>query len=46
MDDNTTDLPLAPKKLYVRPQLHELSGADAAGKNPLFFELDGTYGPS
>ncbi len=32
MDDETIDLPLAPKKPYVRPQLHELTGTGADGK--------------
>jgi hypothetical protein len=32
MDDETIDLPLAPKKPYVRPQLHELTGSGADGK--------------
>ncbi len=32
MDDETIDLPPAPKKPYVRPQLHELIGSEADGK--------------
>ena len=39
MDDEKNDLPLAPKKPYVRPQLHELGGADADGKTPFFTEF-------
>jgi hypothetical protein len=47
MDDETIDLPLAPKKPYVRPQLHELAGSDGAGKAigaPT--EIGPLYGPS
>jgi hypothetical protein len=32
MDDEPIDLPPAPKKPYIRPQLHELAGSDGAGK--------------
>jgi len=46
MDDETIKLPLTSKKPYVRPQLHELSGADADGKASLFFEGNAAYGPS
>jgi hypothetical protein len=33
MDDEKIELPPAPKKPYVRPQLHELTGANADGKS-------------
>ena len=47
MDDETIDLPLAPKKPYTRPQLHELTGSRADGKAYAFFiETYGTVGPS
>jgi hypothetical protein len=46
MDDNTTDLPLAPKKPYVRPQLHELGGSQADAKfSPAPTEFI-SFGPS
>ena len=32
MDDKSIDFPLAPKKPYVRPQLHVLTGSEADGK--------------
>jgi len=32
LDDETIELPAAPKKPYVRPQLHELTGSGADGK--------------
>jgi hypothetical protein len=32
MNDETIEFPLAPKKPYVRPQLHELTGSEADGK--------------
>jgi hypothetical protein len=35
MDNETINLPLAPKKPYVRPQLHELTGSEADGKAPM-----------
>ena len=49
MDDEPIKLPLAlaPKKPYVRPQLHELAGSRADGKayfNPL--EVYSGVGPS
>jgi hypothetical protein len=47
MDDNTTELPLAPKQPYVRPQLHELAGSDGAGKIATYpFEVHASYGLS
>ena len=32
MDDEPIKLPPVPKKPYVRPQLHELTGSSADGK--------------
>ena len=32
MENETIDLPLAPKKPYTPPQLHELTGSRANGK--------------
>ena len=46
MADEAIELPPAPKKPYVRPQLHELGGADAAGKVTFFVESLGVSGPS
>lgn len=47
MDDNTTELPLAPKKPYVRPQLHELAGSDSTGKDSFYpREAGPNYAPS
>ncbi len=45
MDDETIDLPLAPKKPYVRPQLHELVGSNSEGKRTLATE-SGLSGPA
>ncbi len=46
MDDETIDFPVAPKKPYVRPQLHELAGSYGAGKiNRAHFETY-SYAPS
>ncbi len=38
MDDEAIDLPLLPKKPYVRPQLHDLAGSGADGKAPYVYE--------
>jgi hypothetical protein len=47
MDDETIDLPLAPKKPYVRPQLHELTGSSADGKEGVTpIEVSALTGPS
>ncbi len=48
MDDEPIDLPLSvpPKKPYVRPQLHELTGENADGKANHSVEVYGTFGPS
>jgi hypothetical protein len=46
MDDETIKLPLAQKKPYVRPQLHELTGSGPDGKFPAAGELNSSYGPS
>ena len=46
MDDETIDLPLAPKKPYTPPQLHELGGSQADGKSFNFIEDVPNYGPS
>ncbi len=46
MDDEAIDFPVAPKKPYVRPQLHELSGSDGAGKAISAAEFRTTFGPS
>jgi hypothetical protein len=47
MDDETIKLPLAPKKPYTRPQLHELGGARADGKSTAFPAEASVYlGPS
>ncbi len=46
MDDETIDLPLAPKKPYTRPQLHDLSGSMADGKDPYGVEYRAILGPS
>ncbi len=47
MDDETIELPLAPKKPYVRPQLHWLTGSGAYGKSfPLPIEFGSSDGPS
>ena len=46
MDDKTIEFPLAPKKPYVRPQLHELTGSDSAGKDGYPVEVNPFTGPS
>ena len=46
MNDETIDLPLAPKKPYARPQLHELMGSEANGKSNAPIENGGSSGPS
>ncbi len=47
MDDEVIDFPVAPKKPYVRPQLHDLTGSRADGKvTPITFEFDSAAGPS
>ena len=47
MDDETIDLPMAPKKPYTRPQLHELTGSSADGKAYTFgAELGYNFAPS
>ncbi len=47
MDDETIDLPLAPKKPYTPPQLHDLSGSMADGKFvPYPLEGNTGVGPS
>ncbi len=46
MDDEAIDFPVAPKKPYVRPQLHELSGSDGAGKINYMVEIRTSFGPS
>ncbi len=46
MDDETIDLPLAPKKPYVRPQLHGLAGSGADGKATFYPRETAPYGPS
>jgi hypothetical protein len=47
MDDETIDLPLAPKKPYVRPQLHELAGSNSDGKAyPNYREIATVAAPS
>jgi hypothetical protein len=46
MDDETIEFPLAPKKPYVRPQLHELAGSGADGKPAVYFSEGYGYAPS
>jgi len=46
MDDETIELPLAPKKPYVPPQLHELAGSGADGKIFNSYEAGSPFGPS
>jgi hypothetical protein len=47
MDNETIDVPPAPKKPYVTPQLHVLAGSDGAGKLVnLRSEAGSFYGPS
>jgi hypothetical protein len=47
MDDETIKLPLAPKRPYVRPQLHELAGSNSDGKPATYpVELTLVDGPS
>jgi hypothetical protein len=47
MDDELIEAAPAPKKPYVRPQLHELTGSESAGKFGRYsFEINYAYGPS
>jgi hypothetical protein len=46
MDDETIDLPPAPKKPYTRPQLHLLAGSGADGKVNVYFSEGYGYAPS
>jgi hypothetical protein len=46
VDEKTIEASSAPKKPYVRPQLHELDGSGANGKLPYRFESGRTSGPS
>jgi hypothetical protein len=45
MEEKTIDAAPAPKKPYVRPQLHNLTGSDADGKSLIGAE-SGPFGPS
>jgi hypothetical protein len=46
VDEETIEASPAPKKPYVRPQLHELDGSGANGKLPYRVESGPTSGPS